>query len=232
MTFSCFARAAGLALTISAACVQSAAAEKWPGKSPVPGGAVAAKAIGASCPGVLGEVEMGELSAYLKRYLDTIGGRDAQLRERIGGRVLPELERAYMADYSKPGACSAGASEMAQDMLQRVRAAAGDADYWDQVLNPRVGPLDAVYAKAISGVCEGTLSEADRGMLDSFVNEQMDEFARTSSEADTATTWAHLKESEKRFSAELQQQSMCTDGVRTDARNIAAKVVAARSKAK
>lgn len=221
-------RGAALALAMSAAFIQSAAAEKWPGKSPVPGGAVAARAIASQCAGVLKAGETDELTAYLSRYLDTIGGRDPEMRERIATQVLPELEKAYLADYSKPGACDSHATEMAQDMLQRVRAVANNAVYWEQVLNPPVGPLDAVYSKAIGSVCEGTLTGADISNLESFVKEQMDDFARTSSEADTQTTWTHLKDSERKFADELSGQKMCTDAVRKDARDIAARVAAAR----
>lgn len=229
MTFSSFARGAGLALMTAAIASQPALAEKWPGKTPVPGGAVAAKAIGSVCPGILKPGESDELTAYIERYLDTISSRDPQMRERIGGQVLPELERVYTADYAKPGGCGPGATELAQDMLQRVRAVASDAGYWERVLNPPVGPLDAIYAKAVGSACSGTLASADVAVLEGFVKVQMDEFAKTSNEADTAATWAHLRDSETKFAAELRKQDMCTLDVRNDARGILKRVVDART---
>lgn len=232
MTMTGTVRGGALALVISIAAANCVHAEKWPGKTPVPGGAVAAKVIGASCPGVLQPGDADELDAYIKRYLATIGSRDPQVGERLGGQVLPELERGYRVDYAKPDACTESKAELARDMLARVRAAANDATYWEQVVNPPVGANDAVYAKAIATVCEGTMAAAEVASLDQFVSEQMEEFAKTSSAADTATTWAYLRNWEKDYSEELRRQGACTDQVRKDAQGVLAKVAAARAKAK
>ncbi|MCB1503551.1 MAG: hypothetical protein KDJ47_01110 [Hyphomicrobiaceae bacterium] len=220
------AQVVGLALVTTVAFGLPASAEKWPGTSPVVGGAIAAKAVGKVCPGVLQPDDMTVLQTYIDRYLDTIGERDPGTREHFSTKLLPEMEKSYTEQHAKPGGCGTGAVELAQDMVQRVRAAAGDTAYWDRVRNPRVGAIDAVYAKAVGQACAGALTGPEVERLDAFVAREMGEFAKTSSEADTSATWAYLRDSEKKFADELHSRQQCTEMVRKDARDIVGKVTA------
>lgn len=218
-----------LLIAFAVLATSPAAAETWPGNTPVVGGAIATKVIGEICK-IHGPSEAAEIDAYIARYLATVA--DQGVRDQMRDRVLPELEKGYRETHGKPDGCGAGSIEMATDMLKRIRSVAGDADYWQWVKNPRVGALDAVYAKSVGKSCAGTLSATEIEGLDAFISEEMATFAKSASAADTEVTWTYLREYEQRFATELAEPGACSEVARKDAREAVVKVVAAREAAK
>ena len=46
-------------------------------------------------------------------------------QQHLAKYLFPQLDRAYQSDYSDPSRCTADSTEMARDMLQRVRRIMG-----------------------------------------------------------------------------------------------------------
>ena len=113
-----------LPVVVSILTVQPARAEKWPGEDAPPGGAIAAKVIGQSCSGSLDKREIAELEDYIaQRRAEFMAGDSDQ--QHLAKYLFPQLDRAYQSDYSDPSRCTADTTEMARDMLQRVRRIMG-----------------------------------------------------------------------------------------------------------
>ncbi len=100
------------------------------GAIPSPGGVVAAKVIGQSCSGSLSVSEIDELDAYLakasKEWSELQEARDkngTNYRPVSFENLVEFLAKGYGPEYRDPQNCDEGASELAQDMLQRVRKA-------------------------------------------------------------------------------------------------------------
>jgi hypothetical protein len=114
-----------LALAFSSAFGFSAQAERWPGTAASIGGAIAARIIAVKCnrpmnPSTLTRAEIAELDSYIdERQTAFMTGSKAN--QRYGESVFPILARDYDRLYSSPDACTAASSEMAKDMLSRVR---------------------------------------------------------------------------------------------------------------
>jgi hypothetical protein len=113
-----------LPVAVSMLTVQPAGAEKWPGDDAPPGGAIAAKVIGQSCSGALDKGEIAELEDYIARRRAEFMAGDSD-QQHLARYLFPQLDRAYQSDYSDPSRCTADSTEMARDMLQRVRRIMG-----------------------------------------------------------------------------------------------------------
>lgn len=202
-------------------------AETWPGKTPVVGGAVAAKVVGQVC-NALNAAEIGELDQYIDRYVSALEPSDPAVSRRIRSDILPALEAEYRATHSKSDGCSPGSVEMAQDMLARVRRYRDNAGYWERVLSRRVGAFEAVQAKAVAKTCAGALKDADIATLDSFIHAEMSEFAENASKSDTEATWQHIRKLEEHTLAGLAGEEGCTRAEVQEAQEVVRKVAAVR----
>ena len=68
--------------------------------------------------------EIAELEDYIaQRRAEFMAGDSDQ--QHLAKYLFPQLDRAYTSDYSDPSRCTADSTEMARDMLQRVRRIAG-----------------------------------------------------------------------------------------------------------
>ena len=123
-TFRLRTAARMLPVVVSILTVQPARAEKWPGDDAPPGGAIAAKVIGQSCRGALDKSEVAELEDYIARRRAEFMAGDSD-QQHLAKYLFPQLDRAYTSDYSDPSRCTADSTEMARDMLQRVRRITG-----------------------------------------------------------------------------------------------------------
>ena len=123
-TFKLRAATCLLSVVVPVLAAQSAQAEKWPGEDAPPGGAIAAKVIGQSCNGSLDKGEIAELEDYIARRRAEFMAGDSD-QQHLAKYLFPQLDRAYQSDYSDPSRCTADSTEMARDMLQRVRRIMG-----------------------------------------------------------------------------------------------------------
>lgn len=110
-----------LAASVLTGAALPSKAEKWPGVGSAPAGALAARVIGLMCPGSLSHDDIHDLDIYLakKRLKGETNPANGLNAER---RFYPKLEADYIADYRQAESCTADATEMAKDMVQRVRA--------------------------------------------------------------------------------------------------------------
>lgn len=98
-------------------------AKKWPGVGPAPGGALAARVIGLMCPNSLSKEEIYDLDLYIaKKRLEgyQASATDASKR-KFEMLFYPDLEGQYIAQYRDGKRCTADETEMANDMVERVR---------------------------------------------------------------------------------------------------------------
>lgn len=97
-----------------------ALAERWPGVDSSPSGAITARVIGLMCSGTLRSEDIYDLDLYLswKRIASTKANGAEARQEWL---AYPELESATVSTYRDPRSCTASATEMARDMVGRVR---------------------------------------------------------------------------------------------------------------
>lgn len=206
-----------------------ASAETWPGKTPVVGGAIAAKVVGQVC-NVFTASEIGELDHYVDRYITALEASDAAVAKRIRSDILPNLEAGYRDAHSAPDGCAPGSVVMARDMLARVRRYRDDAGYWERVSSRRVGAFEAAEAKAVGKACSGALKDGDIAALDGFINSEMTEFAEHASKSDTEATWQHIRKLEERTLVGLAGEEGCTRDEVHQAQEVVRRVAAVHDK--
>jgi hypothetical protein len=117
-----------LSLLLCLPAAAPATARIWEGAGASPGGAIAAKAIGQYCPGVLSRPEIDELDAYLAKDASEQRKKDDEATQRDSGYkpfAFEEFRRNFAAHmvekYSNAKNCDADSAEEARDMLQRIR---------------------------------------------------------------------------------------------------------------
>lgn len=218
-----------LLLALALLASSPASAETWPGKTPVVGGAVAAKVVGQICS-TFKAAEITELDQYIDRYISALGTSEPAVARRIRSDILPNLEAGYREAHSKADGCAPGSVEMAEDMLARVRHYRDDASYWERVASRRVGAFEAAQAKAVAKACTGAMANVDISVLDSFIDAEMAEFAGNASKSDTEATWQHIRKIEEQTSAALAGEEGCTRAEVQEAQEVVGKVAAVRSK--
>lgn len=128
---------AGIAVAMSCLLVSPAGAGKWPGTQASPGAALAAKAIGQACKGVLAPSQIAELDAYLAKAAAE-AKTDPAMRGFSFDRFVRELSADYAARYRDAKECNADATEEARDSLKRVRAAMASGRALPTRINDRI----------------------------------------------------------------------------------------------
>jgi hypothetical protein len=75
---------------------------KFPEDNPSPGGAVAAKAIGQQCAGVVSDADIRELNRYLAEAAGELAATPDVQQNRVNGRPFPDvLVGDLTATYTK-----------------------------------------------------------------------------------------------------------------------------------
>ncbi len=123
--------AIGIAMIVGS---MRASAYTWEGSNanagalPSLGGVVDAKVIGQHCSGTLSAPEIAELDAYLVKAGKEWPELEEELKKKLKDyrpisfeEVVQDLTDTYTRKFRDPKNCGPGATEMAQDMLQRVK---------------------------------------------------------------------------------------------------------------
>jgi hypothetical protein len=176
-------------------------ADKWPGDTPSPGGAISAKVVGQYCSGVLSPSEIAELDAYLAKAASELAQKEeAKEGSGFSSQSFEKFSKALAEDYGTkyrdPKACNAGASEDARDMLQRVRKAmaagtplfAGEDDP-----NRKPDSGQVILAKVTGEKCRGTLTALELAELELYLAKSWVQFAKSATDADTLATMEAYK---------------------------------------
>jgi hypothetical protein len=111
---------AAFAAALAVVAARSVAAEPLQGDHAPIGGALAAKIIGETCPDVMSSAEVSELGRYVDRLV-AIEKAKGEENKAFMERFVPELT----ADYRSDRLCGIGDTELAKDMLLRVRRETG-----------------------------------------------------------------------------------------------------------
>jgi hypothetical protein len=188
----------GVILTLSQLSAPPAMAYKFPGEGPSPAGAIAAKAIGQQCPGILSPAEIEELDAYLAKDASETARIEAEKRKDPAYRPFPneEFRKNLTEDYEKkyrdPRNCDADAAEEARDMLQRVRKAmASGMPLYPADSKPDVG--EATIAKVTAEKCPGAMTALELAELELYLAKYWVSFAKTATDADALATMQQFK---------------------------------------
>jgi hypothetical protein len=211
-----------------------AMAYKWPGDSPSLGGAISAKVIGKSCPGVLSAAEIAELEAYLARAASEQArenkeraGKDASYRPLPFDTFSADLTARYESKFRDPKACDADAAEEARDMLQRVRktmAGGGAISPSDADPNRKPGNAEVILAKITGEKCRGALSAVEIAELEVYLAKMRLRFARAAADEDARVMMEQEKSAERAIADGFGKTSECGAEAVGKARDVAARV--------